>query len=169
MELVWIERMMIRELETLRNDIAALPDDPMLWQTLPGVTNSIGTLALHLAGNLQHFVGTVLGRTGYVRHRDVEFSARGLPRADVLAGIERAKQAVSAVLLGQPIDLLAEYPETVGGKYRVTTGDWLIHLEAHLAYHVGQAGYLRRILMASPVAVPAVGLPSLATARKVAE
>lgn len=159
---------MTRELATLRGDIEALPDEASLWATPPGISNSIGTLALHLAGNLQHFVGTVLGNTGYRRQRDLEFSRRGVPRAELLAEVDRAAAVVAKVLTTGPIDLGADYPEAVGGGYRVVTGDWLIHLATHLAYHVGQAGYLRRLLTgpgATPV--PAIGIGALVTARKI--
>ena len=46
------------------------PDDETVWRTLPGVPNSAGNLALHVAGNLQHFVGAVLGGSAYVRDED---------------------------------------------------------------------------------------------------
>ena len=45
-----------------------------LWQTMPGLTNTAGNLALHVAGNLQHYVGTELGNTAYKRDRNLEFS-----------------------------------------------------------------------------------------------
>ena len=56
-----IGTMMLRELVTLRKEIEAYPSDESLWRVAPGITNSGGTLALHLAGNLQHFIGAVLG------------------------------------------------------------------------------------------------------------
>ena len=53
--------MMARELTTLKQEIEAYGSDADVWRTPPGITNSAGTLALHLAGNLRHFVGGVLG------------------------------------------------------------------------------------------------------------
>ena len=55
--------LLVRELEGLRREIALFPDDASIWRTVPGVTNSAANLALHVAGNLQHFVGRVLGGT----------------------------------------------------------------------------------------------------------
>lgn len=168
MDATWIGHIMTRELITLRGDIEAATDDAMLWATPPGVSNSIGTLALHLAGNLQHFVGSVLGQTGYVRRRELEFSRRDVPRAELLAEVDRASAVVKQVFGGQPIDLAGEYPERIGGAYLVMTGDWLAQLAVHLAYHVGQASYLRRLLTGAGAApVPAMGIGGLATARKV--
>lgn len=168
MKTVWIERMLVRELATLEKEVEAVTDEAVLWATPPGVANSIGTLTLHLCGNLQHFVGAVLGKTGYVRQRDLEFSARGLSKAALLAQLAQTKRLVSSVLRADaPIDHDAEYGDTVGGKYRVVTGDWLINLVAHLAFHVGQVGYLRRILTGDGTSVGGIAIAAMATATKV--
>ena len=103
-----------RDLRTLRRELEAYPDERQIWQRVPGLANSAGTLALHLAGNLQHYVGARLGGTGYVRDRDAEFARRGVPRAELIAGIERARAAVAAGLgaVGAE-ELAAEYPELI--------------------------------------------------------
>ena len=36
--------------------------------------NSIGHLVLHLTGNLNHYIGALIAGTGYVRHREHEFT-----------------------------------------------------------------------------------------------
>jgi len=168
METRWIAAIFARDLDTWRKEILAFPDEASLWATLPGVTNSAGTLTLHIAGNLSHFVGAVLGASGYVRNRDREFSARDVPRAELLAALDEAGQAVQAALGGsRSIDLEAPYPEAVAGRYRVVTGDFLVHLVSHCAFHLGQVGYLRRILTGDGVSTGAVGIPSLATAHEV--
>lgn len=167
MELQWLERILIRDLENVKSEIAAFPDDASLWATPPGIGNSAGTLALHLAGNIRHFIGAQLGGTGYVRNRDHEFAARDLSRADVAAQLEQAIATVRETLGGgRPIDLTGQFPEVVGGKYHVVTGDWLIHLATHLAFHMGQIGYLRRFLTGGPSVVGTMGLGSLASAVK---
>lgn len=165
MELRWIERILLRDLENIKAEIAAFPDDQALWTTPPGISNSAGTLALHAAGNLRHFIGARLGGSGYVRDRDREFAARGLTRDDVAAELELAVAAVRETLGGsRSIDLEAQFPEVVAGRFRVGTGDWLIHLTTHLAFHLGQIGYLRRFLTGGPSVVGHMGLGSLATA-----
>jgi hypothetical protein len=165
MELRWIERILIRDLETLKRELAAFPDEASLWATPPGIANSAGTLALHLAGNIRHFIGARLGGSGYVRDRDREFAARGLSRAAVLAEIDQAIGAVTATLTsGRLIDCSAEFPDRVGGTFKVVTGDWLIHLTTHCAFHLGQVGYLRRFLTGDGRSVGAVGIADLATA-----
>ncbi len=167
METRWIERILVRDLEAMKREIAAFPTDPMIWATPPGITNSAGTLALHLAGNLRHFVGGVLGGSGYVRNRAHEFAARDLPREVLLGELEAARVAVTTALgSGRPIDVAADFGEPVGG-FRVTTGDFLIHLATHLGFHLGQVGYLRRIVSETATSVGGVGIPELASAVKI--
>lgn len=140
---------MVRELEGFVREVEACPDDEVLWAVSPGVTNSVGTLALHVSGNLQDFVGRVLGGSSYVRNREYEFSHRGSTRAEVVAELRRAGDAVSTALAElDPSRLEAEYPMPVGG-HTVNTAAFLAHLGAHIALHLGQAGYLRRFVTGS--------------------
>lgn len=135
-----------RELTTLRMEIEAYPTDAALWRMLPGIANSGGTLALHLTGNLQHFIGAVLGKSGFVRNRDAEFALRNLSRAELVRQTEAAKAVVSQTLQAlDPAHLLEPYPEPVA-KVQLDTGDFLVHLSAHLSYHLGQLDYHRRIV-----------------------
>lgn len=140
-----IGTLLLRELITLRKEIEAYPSDADLWRVVPGISNSGGTLALHLAGNLQHFIGAVLGGTGYVRDRNAEFSTRGLSRAEVVGIIEQATASLTRTFSSLTDAVVSSrYPEPVA-RVHVTTGDFLVHLEAHLAYHLGQLDYHRRI------------------------
>lgn len=138
--------MLLRELRALDRQIAAYPDDWSIWQTAPGISNSTGTLVLHLAGNLRHFFGAVLGDSGYVRNRDAEFSTRGLSRAqlqsEVQATIGDVEQALDRI---EPAQLEAAYPLPIGDR-QVRTAEFLTHLAVHLGYHLGQVDYHRRLL-----------------------
>src|SRR5215213_2723590 len=80
-----IRTVMLRELRALDREIAAYPDDQSLWKLPDGISNSAGNLALHLAGNLRHFIGNVLGGSSYQRDRDAEFSIKGLSRDELRA------------------------------------------------------------------------------------
>lgn len=158
---------LVRELTSLRQEIEAYPSEADLWRVVPGISNPGGTLALHLAGNLQHFVGRILGGTDYVRNRDLEFSARGLSKAELVAKVDDAISAVERTFrrLDQAA-LESEYPEAVA-KVRLNTGDFLIHLASHLAYHLGQVDYHRRIVTGSTTTVGTVSPTKLASARPV--
>jgi hypothetical protein len=140
-----IGTMMLREMVTLRKEIEAYPSDESLWKVVPGISNSGGTLALHLAGNLQHFIGAVLGGSGYIRNREAEFSVRGLSRGEVMNLVDQATASLTHTFRSLTDEVLGrQYPERVG-KVRLTTGDFLVHLEGHLAYHLGQIDYHRRM------------------------
>lgn len=132
----------------LKAEIEAFPNDASLWMVPKGVSNSPGNLALHLAGNLQHFVGALLGNTGYVRDRDLEFSMKGQSKDYVLEQIEKAHEVVQATLSSMTEEQENEiFTSDFKGKM-VKVSVALSHLLAHLAYHNGQINYLRRMLYA---------------------
>jgi uncharacterized damage-inducible protein DinB len=154
-----------RDLRTLRRELEAYPDERQIWQEVPGLPNSGGTLALHLAGNLQHYIGTRLGGTGYVRNRDAEFSRRDVPRAELVAEVERARTAVAAALPGVPADALErDYPEIIADR-RIRTDEYLVHLCTHFTYHLGQLDSHRRVVTGSPDGVGALRPAELGSAR----
>jgi Protein of unknown function (DUF664) len=154
-----------RDLQTLRREVEAYPDESLLWRAVPGMTNVAGTLALHLTGNLQHYFGAKLGGTSYVRDRAAEFARRDVSRGELVREIEAARAAVSAgVSRLSDSSLRADYPETVGGS-KVVTGEYLVHLTAHFAYHLGQVDYHRRAVTGSEVTVGAMRPTELSSAR----
>lgn len=141
-----VSLLLVRELQAFQRELELFPDDESLWRTVPGITNSAGNLALHVSGNLQHFVGAVLGGTGYVRDREAEFSRNSGTRADVIAEIQKAIGVVREILARLPEHRLRdEYPEPHRGM-KMPTGRFLLHLCTHAAFHLGQAGYLRRVI-----------------------
>ena len=147
-ELDHLRHILTRDLGALAAEVQATPDDP-LWESVPGITNSIGTLAVHLCGNLRHFIGHHLGDDGYVRQREQEFSGHPLPKEEVLAEIDRARAAVDAALSNlDPTRLDALMPSPPPHHAGRTVRFFLIQLSTHLSRHTGQANYLRRILTA---------------------
>src|SRR5205809_5892030 len=94
----WIGGILARDLRALRREIEAYPNERDLWRVQPGISNSAGNLALHLAGNLQYFLGAVLGETGDVRDRDAEFPRRDVPRVQVLRGVDGVPASGAAAM-----------------------------------------------------------------------
>lgn len=136
-----------RDLEKLKEEISLFITEDDLWITPGSINNSPGNLCLHLCGNLKHFIGATLGKTGYVRERDKEFSLRNVPREELLKNIDETKNVVLQTIPkidGQTLN--SKYPIDVFGK-EMTTEYFLIHLTTHLNYHLGQINYLRRILI----------------------
>ncbi|MEI6593302.1 MAG: DinB family protein [Holophagaceae bacterium] len=150
-----------RDLQSLVREVALFPDEATLWHTVPGIANSAGNIALHVAGNLRHFVGTVLGASGYVRQRDQEFAQREGTRAEVVAVLEVALAEVEGTLPAlDPAALAAPFPVPVAGV-QPPTDRFLLHLAVHLGFHLGQAGYLRRTLTGGPASAGAMGIQGL--------
>jgi len=141
--------LLTRELERLVRQVEAYPDEADLWCTPGSVTNSAGTLALHLAGNLEHFVGGALGGSGHVRDRDEEFGDRDVPRGEIIrciriracrTNVRRALEARSDATL------LTAYPGQAPASLGegVTAATFLTHLTWHLGWHLGQIDDHRR-------------------------
>ena len=145
-ELDHLRHILVRDLDALAKEVEATPDEH-LWKGTKGIHNSVGTLALHLCGNLKHFIGHEIGGNGYKRDRDGEFSGQPMPRENLLAEISSAQDVIREVLSNLPADRLdtpmSNPPPHHAGR---TVRFFLIQLSCHLSRHTGQANYLRRIL-----------------------
>ena len=137
-----------RELDRLAGEIGAYEDEADLWVVRGGQQNAPGTLALHICGFLQHFIGAALGATGYVRDRPGEFADR-VSRAELLEGIAQCRGVVTEVLDGLGAGALdAEYPgEAPERMVGVRTGAFLVHLVWHMGWHLGHIYYHRLSLL----------------------
>jgi uncharacterized damage-inducible protein DinB len=134
-----------RDLDKLKAEIDQYESDEKVWLAVTGITNSGGNLALHLVGNLKHFIGAVLGGTGYVRDRDAEFTSKSVSRAQLIAAVDETTEIVSTTLAKLNGDeLAATYPIDVFGQ-PMTTEYFIIHLATHFNYHLGQINYHRRL------------------------
>ena len=135
-----------RDLAKLKSEIEQYSNSSDLWLIDGEIANSAGNLTLHIVGNLNHFLGGVLGGSGYVRDRDREFSDKDVPREDLVSSIDETRTIIRATFekLSEE-DLAAEYPIQVFGE-PMKTGYFLVHLATHLNYHLGQVNYHRRLL-----------------------
>lgn len=135
-----------RDLNKLKAEVEQYTNEADLWKTNGEIANSAGNLTLHLYGNLRHFIGSVLGGSGYVRDRDSEFSDSGVAKEKLLADIESTIAEVKSTLEKLTEDDLAKiYPIEVFGR-PMTTEFFLVHLATHFNYHLGQVNYHRRLL-----------------------
>ncbi|MDF1672132.1 MAG: DUF1572 family protein [Vicingaceae bacterium] len=134
-----------RDLEALKNEINSYSNENNLWITNSNINNSGGNLCLHLIGNLNHFIGDALGNTGYIRQRELEFSAKNIPVAEMSKQIDDVKGVVKQIISGlSQEDLNSAFPIEVFG-HEMTTEFFLLHLSTHLNYHLGQINYHRRL------------------------
>ncbi|HEY4797796.1 MAG TPA: DUF1572 family protein [Bacteroidia bacterium] len=136
----------LRDLNKLKEEIASYKNENDLWVVKGDINNSAGNLALHLTGNLKHFIGALLGNTGYVRNRDKEFADKNIPRPTLLKEIDDMISILEKTLSGiKEEDLGKEYPAPFLGEKR-TIGYLLLTLLMHLNYHLGQINYHRRLI-----------------------
>lgn len=142
-----VSDIMLRDLASLAEEVEATPDG-LLWATVPGVTNPVGTLALHLCGNLRHFVGALLGGDGYVRDRAAEFARRDVSKEELLSEIRATREAVGRALASLPPGRMDEpMPDPPPRHAGRSVGYFLIQMSCHLSWHRGHLNYLRRILV----------------------
>jgi uncharacterized damage-inducible protein DinB len=135
-----------RDLNKLKSEIESYRDEKNLWRVEENISNTAGNLCLHLTGNLNAYIGAELGNTGYIRQRDLEFSLKDVPRSELIRQVEDTVNMVERTL-GQLTDedLNKDFPLLVF-KEKMSTEYFLTHLSTHLAYHLGQINYHRRLI-----------------------
>jgi uncharacterized damage-inducible protein DinB len=135
-----------RDLTKLKSEIKQYEDELDLWIVEKDISNSAGNLCLHIIGNLNHFIGATLGKTGYIRQRNAEFNIKDVPVKELSKMIDEVILTVKRVLekLNED-DLKKIYPINVFDE-EMTTEYFLIHLITHLNYHLGQINYHRRLI-----------------------
>ncbi|HEY0429361.1 MAG TPA: DinB family protein [Pyrinomonadaceae bacterium] len=135
-----------RDLNKLKDEINLYSDEEKLWLVKNEISNSAGNLCQHLLGNLNHFIGALLGNSGYERDRPSEFSAKNATRADLMNNIEKTIDVVKNSLNKlTEADFEKDFPVSKGER-EVKIGFMLLHLLTHFNYHLGQINYHRRLL-----------------------
>ncbi|MDB5229761.1 MAG: DinB superfamily protein [Chitinophagaceae bacterium] len=135
-----------RDLNRLKKEIELYHHESNLWKVEKSIANSAGNLCLHLIGNLNNFIGKEIGKTNYVRNRELEFSLKNVSRAQLTMMLDETMETINTSL--DQLDeasLKGEYPIVVFDK-KTTTEYMLIHLTTHLSYHLGQVNYHRRLI-----------------------
>ena len=135
-----------RDLNRLKKEIELYQNEKDLWIINKGIANSAGNLCLHLAGNLNHFIGAVLGNTSYIRKREQEFLLKDISKEELIKSIEETITIVERTLNNITAEQMqSEYPVLVF-ETKTSTEYFLVHLATHLSYHLGQINYHRRLL-----------------------
>jgi uncharacterized damage-inducible protein DinB len=135
-----------RDIEKVKQELSLYRNEENIWKVKKNIKNSGGNLTLHLIGNLKHFIGAILGESGYVRNRDAEFTDKDVHVHDILRQLDEVKTVIHNTFARlSSEDLEKKYPVNVFG-YEMNTMYFLMHLIAHLNYHLGQINYHRRLL-----------------------
>lgn len=134
------------DLRKVINEVNLYETEADLWKLADGITNSGGNLALHLIGNINHFFGAVLGGTGYVRERDLEFADKNVSREKIVEGLENAVEVMKNAL-GNLAD--EDFQNVYPADFRDETQKTITvvtYMLSHLNFHLGQINYHRRLL-----------------------
>lgn len=135
-----------RDLNRLKLEIESYQNESKIWYVDKNIANSAGNLCLHLIGNLNTYIGAQIGKTNYIRNRELEFSQKDIQQAELIAKID-----ATIIVVNDSLDQLTdknlkeEFPLLVFDS-KTSTEFLLIHLTTHLAYHLGQINYHRRLL-----------------------
>lgn len=135
-----------RDLNRVINELNLYRIESNIWKIENSISNSAGNLALHLVGNLNTYIGKEIGKTEYVRNRELEFSQKNITRQELVKMMTNTSIVIKNSLKNlTDKDLKNEYPILVFSEM-TTTEYFLIHLTTHLAYHLGQINYHRRLI-----------------------
>lgn len=141
-----LQKLFARDLEKLKQEISLYKDESKIWVIDKNIANTAGNLCLHLVGNLNAFIGAEIGKTGYVRNRELEFSLKNIPQQELIEKVEDTIKVVRTSLDNlREEDLEKEFPQLVYTE-KTSTSYFLVHLAVHLGYHLGQINYHRRLL-----------------------
>jgi uncharacterized damage-inducible protein DinB len=116
-----------------------------IWRRPYPYGNSIGNLLLHLTGNLNYYIGAQIAASGYVRHRDLEFSDPGKPKEQLLRSFDQAVNMVVATVRRQSAE---NWSAAYSAERSKADNRFKIVLDcaAHAYHHVGQIIYLQKQL-----------------------
>lgn len=135
-----------RDLEKLKQEIMLYENETNIWIIDRSIANSAGNLCLHLVGNLNTYIGAEIGKSGYIRNRELEFSTKNIPRHELIKKIEDTVKVVESSLdMVKEHEMENEYPLLVFAE-KTSIGYLMVHLAVHLGYHLGQVNYHRRLL-----------------------
>ncbi len=143
-----ISDMLVRDLTKLKEEINLYKNENDLWKLAGSINNTPGNLCIHLCGSLNHFIGSQIGKTGYVRERDKDFSDKNISRVVLNKTIDELIETIKTSLkFFTDEQMKNEYPLEFAGAKR-TYGFILLQMLSHINYHLGQINYHRRILNA---------------------
>lgn len=143
-ELVGESTRLLRDtyLPRMRRALEVLPAGDLWWRPHDGAL-SVGTILLHLEGNVRQWISSGIGGAGDERDRASEFAATGGPDGEeLLARLERTVRRACEVIGGMDAAALAREYAIQGS--RVSGLHAVVHVVEHFAWHTGQAVWIAK-------------------------
>jgi uncharacterized damage-inducible protein DinB len=120
-------------------------DDEQVWRRPNESSNSVGSLLLHLSGNVRQWIISGLGGAEDTRDRASEFAARGpAPKTELIELAQATLDEADAVLAGIESECVAANSDAPLQRvcklqrYEATVFDAIFHVVEHFSYHTGQ-------------------------------
>jgi len=121
--------------------------EEQFWRNPFSYGNSAGHLILHMTGNLNYYIGARVAETGYIRHRDREFTeSEKHKKKEVMEAFDQTIAMVVATIQKQkPEDWMAGYS---ADREPEAEERFMIFLRCagHAYHHVGQLIFLSKEL-----------------------
>jgi hypothetical protein len=123
-------------------DLATPLTNEQFWSKPFSFGNSFGHLVLHLTGNLNHYIGSAIANTGYLRDRPREFTEAAPPAKEaVMKNFDSTLEMVVRTIRSQSVDDWSK-PYAAMGADANNRFEMVLQCAAHLDHHVGQLMYL---------------------------
>ena len=123
-------------------DLAAPLTNEQFWSKPFPFGNSFGHLVLHLTGNLNHYIGSAIANTGYIRDRPREFTDVAPPSKEaVMKNFDTTVEMVLRTIRAQLADDWSK-PYAAAGADAKDRFEMVLQCATHLDHHVGQLMYL---------------------------
>lgn len=137
-------------LDQIRRCVGMLSEEQVWWRPNE-ISNAVGNLLLHLAGNAGMWIVEGIGGVPFHRDRPAEFSARGpQPKAEVLAKLEQTVQRALGILDAVDANQLLRQHEIQG--HQVSGLAAIYHVVEHFALHAGQIVYATKLATGQAIA-----------------
>ena len=118
-------------------------NETQFWTKPHSYGNSFGNLVLHITGNLNYYIGAQIAQTGYIRHRDLEFTqTHPEQKQEVLRKLDEAVEMVIASLRNQTDGDWSQPYSAVGADDVHDRFSIYLRCAAHFHHHIGQMIYL---------------------------
>ncbi len=144
---------LIHYYQDFQRRVRALADqltEEQFWTRPYRYGNSIGNLVLHLTGNLSYYIGAQIANNGYVRNRDLEFTAIYVGRKEeTLKQLDEAVEMVIDTLKCQTADDWGREYSAVGVDDVKDRFGIYLRCAVHFHHHIGQMIYLVKDLKLS--------------------
>jgi uncharacterized damage-inducible protein DinB len=133
----------------IRRAVERLGPDDLWWRPNPA-SNAVGTLLLHMEGNLRQWVVSGLGGAPDVRDREAEFRERGgRSREELVSALGATVSRAADTLRGLDAEELTTPLEIQGLPGTRLTA--VVHAVEHLSMHAGQIFWIVKARRGEPL------------------